>query len=370
MIKTLGWFVFLFYCILSADQVFRDIIPGRIFVVDDQGYMYTDQDDHTICKFSPAGELLLRIGKPGEGPGDIKRFGNFYVNPVDNTIYVTEFFGGNKWISRFSKEGKFLGEWKCALDREKWKPLNGIKFDSKGNVFLETITIRFKKLKDFQILGTESNILRFFRDGKQIGQSYNFLSDLAIANQVTQVMMPFHNELHFEIFTDKLIIKEDNDDFVGIYNADGKLKEKINIPFKREKLNEKDKISWQTYFKESSWAKEGIANGWLDLKFFFERMPYPEFKPVTDSMLLDTEGFLYIRKFNRFEKGENLWAKINMDNRNITIVKTKEGEKLLAIRKNSAFITREDENGDDILIKTDKKNFFIEHIKKNNEAHQ
>lgn len=69
---------------------------------------------------------------------DIKRLGWFAINPIRNNIYVNEFIGVNKWIYIFSTNGKYLGEWKCELNWEKYKALSIIKFDQKGTVYIQT----------------------------------------------------------------------------------------------------------------------------------------------------------------------------------------------------------------------------------------
>ncbi|MCU0286256.1 MAG: hypothetical protein MUF15_07635, partial [Acidobacteria bacterium] len=112
------------YSSLPAEETFK-IFPGNVFLVDSEGNFFTSASTNSIAKYSPKGEFLLEIGRAGEGPSDIKRLGWFALHPKNEEIYVTESFGGNRWISRFSKNGNYLGEWKCELD---WTKYDGLSF--------------------------------------------------------------------------------------------------------------------------------------------------------------------------------------------------------------------------------------------------
>lgn len=349
--------------LLPGEVVFRDIIPGKIFLLDDQGYMYTDQGEHTINKYSPEGKFLLKIGQKGEGPGDIKRLGGFGINPADKNIYVTEFFGGNKWISKFSTEGKFLETWKSNLDWKKWKGLWHIKFSREGNAFIEMITFKEKKINDYLITFSDICLLKFSPDGKQECSIFDLKIESSISDNNTGIGIPFKEGYHMDIDSGMIFLTENETGFVSIFDHSGNLKKKIPVPFKQEKITGKDKDDWYKDMLESPWAKSGLEQGWLKLntlQFYQKRMPFPAFKPVSDAMIIDGKGNLYIRKYSYFKKGEKKWAKINISNGNFVILKSKPGEELLAIRLNDVYIKRPDNEGDNLLVKTAVGNFFYD----------
>jgi hypothetical protein len=348
----------LFGGLLESEQIFKEIILDRIFVVDNQGYIYTDKGENSICKYSPQGELLLTIGRPGEGAGDIKRLGWFAIHPKEDVIYVTESFRGNRWISKFAKDGKYLGEWNCNVEKSKWPPMNRIKFDAKDNVIIEVTKINEKQVKDFLILRSAQVFLKFTPTGTLSGEFYKTEYDHSISDNNIVVTIPYINEVKIEIFNDRLVLKHDNDEFVGIYDMEGKLEKRITLPFKKEPVTTQDKEAWEKDITGSPWGKHRIAEGVFKIKWWQDRMPYPKYKPLTDIMLIDSEGFLFLRKYNRYEKGENLWAKIDLSNEKITVVKSKPGDTPMALWKNYVFFTRTNEDEDTVMLKAEKSRFF------------
>lgn len=94
----------------------EEMVIGRVCILDKSGNLYTDHFDETIRKYSPTGQLLAEMGGKGEGPGYFSRLGWLAINEFDDNLYVTEFRGGHHWISRFTLEGEYLGEWYPELD--------------------------------------------------------------------------------------------------------------------------------------------------------------------------------------------------------------------------------------------------------------
>jgi len=345
---------------VSATEVFKDIIAGRVFILDNQGNFYVNSGSHSISKYSPCGKLILKMGQKGEGPGDIKRLGWFSINPLNNTIYVTEFFTGNKWLSKFSMDGKYLGDWKCDLDWINYDALSVIKFDIKGNVFLEAIKSSPRRYKDFTIGAFETVIIKFSPKGEKLKEVYTFTSDFyAEKGGRGNITIPFHSFLNWNIYNDKIIIRESHADFINVFSPDGKLEKRIPLPFKRLKIKEKDLDEWDSYLKSVQWIKKGIAEGWFDLKYWRKRLPFPKFKPVSVGQLfIDSQGNLYSKKHSGYQLKENTWAKINLSNYKISIVKFNPDETLLYIWKNYFFFHKLDGKDNDILTKIDEKMLF------------
>lgn len=99
---------------------------------------------HQVYKFSPAGKLLLTLGKaggnqPGE-PGDPASFfqPNDVVTNAAGDIFVAEGHGGdNGRIVKFDRNGRFIKEWgkKGSAPGEFDQP-HGLAFDSQGRLFV------------------------------------------------------------------------------------------------------------------------------------------------------------------------------------------------------------------------------------------
>ena len=74
---------------------------GEIFVADGYG-------NHLVHKFSPQGELLLTWGKQGVGPGEFGTVHNIAVDE-ESRVYICD--RSNDRVQIFDGEGKFLTQW-------------------------------------------------------------------------------------------------------------------------------------------------------------------------------------------------------------------------------------------------------------------
>ena len=353
----------LIYCSIPAETLetpLNNIMPGRVFLLDNEGNFFVSAGPHAIAKYSSDVKFLLQTGQKGEGPGDIKRMGWFGLHPKKNVIYVTEFVGGNKWISTFSREGNYLGHWKCELDWSKYDGLACIDFDSNGNVYIETTKFHNKRYKDFRLGSVENHLLKFSPEGKRLKKIHTFIADFnASKGGKGNITIPFTNYLFWTLFKDKIIVRENYDDFVTIYDTDGNLVKKITLPFKKEKVSDKDLDEWETHMRSVRWVKKGIAEGWFDLNYWRKRLPFPEYKPVSGSkMFVDSHGFLYSSKHPGYNVMENKWAKIDLASGDVQVVQLKPGEEIIAIWKDDFFIRRIDDDNELIIVKINEKNVF------------
>lgn len=346
--------------IASAEEILKNIQVGGIFFVDSEGYIYTNSDEHSITRYSPSGEPLLTIGRAGEGPSDIKRLGGFGINPLDNNIYVTEFYGGNKWISKFSTGGKYLGEWNCELDWKKWEAISSIKFDGKGNIYFVSTHSLPSRFKDFLIGGVENTIIKFSPQGKKLREIYHFKSDVYVEKGGKgNLTIPLSNILYYTVYNDNIIVRESRDDFIQVFDLEGNLQKKIALPFRKEKVTQEDIDAWDKRIRTSTWGKQGMSEGWLDMNYWKKRLPFPDYKPVSAYPLyIDSLGNLYNMKYPGMNDTSIKCARINLSTGVTSIFNFKPGESLLAAWKNYFFILKEDDNEDCVILKIEEKEFF------------
>jgi DNA-binding beta-propeller fold protein YncE len=122
------------------------VFPHGIFVDKDNNVWVADADGkdgigHTVVKFSPAGNVLMTLGKQGvagDGPDTFNRPSGVVVAP-DGDIFVSDGHGGdsNARIMRFSKDGEFIKAWgRKGKGPGEFDTLHGIALDSKGRVFV------------------------------------------------------------------------------------------------------------------------------------------------------------------------------------------------------------------------------------------
>ena len=107
-----------------GEQIFTPRTHGIAIGPDDMVYT-VDDGDHTMRKFTPAGEQLMVLGNPGvpsdtgyEGKGhdSVKRSGPPFNRPTDiavapnGEIYVSDGYG-NARIHRFAVDGTLIQSW-------------------------------------------------------------------------------------------------------------------------------------------------------------------------------------------------------------------------------------------------------------------
>jgi hypothetical protein len=354
-----------FHFLVSAEEIFKDIELGRIFVVDGEGCIFVDSGSHSIAKYSPSGKLLLEMGQKGEGPSDIKRLGWFAICPIDKSIYVTEMAGGNRWISKFSTDGRYLGELNCEIDWTKWHGTSFIQFDRKGDIYLQLERSIPRRCKDFTIGTIEKKLVKFSPKGKKLKEIFSMKTDFwAEKRGKGNITIPFHNYLYWNVYKDRVIVRESKNKFINLFDLEGNLQKKISAPFEKEKVTREDIDKWEERIKTSRWGKEGIANGWLDLNYWKKRLPFPEHKPISgDQMFIDSQGNLYNMKYQGHYSKPIVCARINLLTNKVTIFNFNQWERLLGIWKNYFFIMKWDGKEKYVVSKMDEKEFLKRTLK-------
>lgn len=96
---------------------------------------------HRVVRFSPAGEVLMVLGTPGEAGGGPDHF----MSPADvavaenGEIFVADGHvdDGNNRVVKFTKDGKYIKEWgKTGSGPGEFRTLHAIALDSRGRVFV------------------------------------------------------------------------------------------------------------------------------------------------------------------------------------------------------------------------------------------
>jgi len=320
-------------------------------VFDPQGNMYIGYDSYSIAKYSPDGKYLLKIGRKGEGPGDIKRMRSYAFNPKDNNLYVTEHYNGNRWVSRFTTDGKFSGSWKFEMNWSKYDIVDDIAFDKEGNVLLTAKKNNHRSYKDFILTNGVCDLLKFSPGGKFLKTIYTFNTDSNAEKPGNfQVTIPFKNALSWIVYRDKIIVKEISGDLINIYSPDGKLEKKIPFPVKNEKVTEKDLDAWEKRLKSLPSIKKLKMMGNADVDYWKKNLPFPKYKPNSSwKMLTDSKGNLYVREYTRYKKKDPDWYKVNLKTGKIDTLTFKPGEALVQIWRDYFFIYKliEDEEEDE-----------------------
>lgn len=100
-----------------------------------------DKRGHQVIKFSPRGEVLMTLGKPGvAGNGNYEFNAPADIAVADNgDIFVADGHGqdGNNRVMKFSSDGTFIKSWgKTGYGPGEFKSLHALDIDLRGRLFV------------------------------------------------------------------------------------------------------------------------------------------------------------------------------------------------------------------------------------------
>lgn len=115
---------------------------GNVWIADAVGYAPVPEGvGHTIMKFSPEGELLMRLGQEGVAGADQNTFtkpSDILVAP-NGDLFVVDGHdaGGNNRVMKFSSDGTFLMEWgSMGSENGEFRDPHALAMDSQGRLFV------------------------------------------------------------------------------------------------------------------------------------------------------------------------------------------------------------------------------------------
>ena len=100
-----------------------------------------DQRGHLVYKFSPTGEVLLRLGTPGmagSGRNSFNSPSDVVVAP-NGDVFIADGHndGGNNRVMKFTSDGQFIMEWgQTGYAPGEFRALHAIEMDSRGRIFV------------------------------------------------------------------------------------------------------------------------------------------------------------------------------------------------------------------------------------------
>ncbi len=244
------------------------IRPWYIAVDDEERIYVMDQGDSQVKVFDKNGSYLRKIGKKGEGPGELQ-------NP--NEIFIT----GNKqlvWedyirsLNHYSLGGDFIR----SVSTAELLPV-GIKVNSRGDILAITNIKEPERWgKEIQLMDTSLNILKT-------------LLTISQPRPNPQIINPFQPGIHWGLAKDDtLVIGFGKDYELFFFNFKGELIKKIKKEFTPVKISEEEVKEVKERVKK---AQPG------------RRLILPENHAALRSLSADDEGRILVETWERMEDG-------------------------------------------------------------------
>jgi len=253
------------------------------YAVDEAGSIYIfDRMDPAVKKFDTEGQLIRTIGGKGQGPGEFQFVSSMAYVPVQRLLTLD--YDQNR-ISLFTDEGSFISSHNFQNSSF------GIYFAADSFFAREETTVlpgttpmtwrSALSAKAFDYQGQELFSYGEFQarqsgfvneEGRQFSFSrpYEVLSVLAGDPE---------NARLYHCLNDQYSI--------DVYNREGRLFRKIERPHKRIPVNENDKKSYLDGFRDRGSTEQ-------DVRLIEKNANIPDFKPVTNRMLVDSLGRLWV----------------------------------------------------------------------------
>ena len=257
---------------------------GR-YAVDAQDNVYVEDDsDMSIKVFDPRGKYLRTIGRKGNGPGEFARIADMALLP-DGRLLVTDF--ETRRTSLFSPEGQFLSSFQWKKFFSQVYLATDSSYTVNEMVLSEDRRELWAKTIDFN--GEE--VLAFGRfsypEFKMLTQGEITFSTSVPWSPASVFAGDQKRQWLYHCLSDKYLIE--------VYDQKGKLFRKIDRPYELVPVTDED-ISQI----KSEYADRGDS----PFAKLIEQMAIPKVKTVTDRLLVDNDGNLWVETNEEQRKPE------------------------------------------------------------------
>jgi len=263
----------------SEEEMFQDIVS---LAVDEEQNIYAlDGKAANVKVFDKTGSFLKSIGRRGEGPGEFGRPENISISPHQEIVIEDT---GRRLIHFFNLEGDYVRQWPLN-----WVFSSGPKFTSQGDAFAsyalmgKQIEIVLNKLdSNLDPLLTLAKI-PMERPPKVHLFLYRFVLDLKWdITPADEIIWGVMTSPEYELF---------------IHDKDGKLIKRITKEYDPIEITNAE-------YKEliDLWFGDPLGQQWDII--------IPKNYPPFHTFLLDDEGRIYVRRFEKAEKGERHFIEV------------------------------------------------------------
>ena len=288
------------------------------FAVDNGGKIYVlDRRESAIKVFDKKGKYLMKIGKQGQGPGEMNKPIGIKITK-NNELMVEDVL--NQRLIFFSLDGKFLRN----LSTGKIFALSGVIIDSKGN-FIGRQLVPSGDKPSWEVKKFDSKLNPLFT-----------IYSAEFKNPLQGKFNPFSYLNYFEVDNKDFIYFGDCKEYeIKVFNPDGKLVKRILKEYKPVKISENDK-------------REFLNRIPPEASRFKDRIEFPKHYPPYQSFVIADDGKLIVRTFEKGKKEGEYYYDV-FDNKGRYIAKILFNGEIKIWKKNKLYSIEENEEGFRIL---------------------
>lgn len=252
--------------------------PGQ-YAIDGRNRVYVYESGEGVIKvFGEDGRFVRNVGRKGQGPGEFAQVYFLGFSP-DGRLLVTDI--RNRRTSIFGAEGDFLDSYQwtenvsmpyLVLDRA-YVALMSVFEDGASKIFLKTYDFEGKELRAWGRFTSPAM--------KMVTRSAGGGGGIVIAVSVPYA--PFSVLTGDDRFQ-RLYHCLNDSYLIDVYNAEGRLFRRIDRPYERVRVTAADK---EEYLARTASASKEVRE-------LYESLAWPDVKTVTDRMLCDDRGFLWV----------------------------------------------------------------------------
>ncbi len=275
------------------------------FIMNQKGnYFLFSSKQGIILKFTKEGKFEKSFCSRGQGPGEINRVLKMFHNPLNDNLYLPEFYSGTRGIHIFSSDGQFVGQMKLELEEKKKNKVSNLLFKNDGSVFVTTTErVNWKPYGKLFITQNEFMVQFFDKDGKHVAYVLKSLLDEEISNKIRyggpRILFKPTILLQLTPRGDVAIIRN-NDNSVYIYTQNGKLVKKINLDIPKEKLTKSEfEAAKKNYINQLSITSN---NRMVSLA---HKIPKKTYKPIFINFFT-SEEFIILERIKEEDEFQNI----------------------------------------------------------------
>lgn len=311
--NILSVFLLLLFCfpLLGTDQVITlktgnldDVLEISSFLMNSKGEIFLFSDRMSrVFKFKPDGTFEKSFCQKGEGPGEINRVFYMFYNPVNNCLYLPEFYSMAKGkITIYDSDGNYKGLLKPDISLNHMDRVWEIAFRKDGTYYIVTRErVGWEPVGKLFKTQREIRVRYFNREGQLISDIFKTTEDgeLSHAVQWGGPSILFAPSIIVKLTPDEQIaVARDDNNKIPIYNTRGEKVKTITLDIPRKKLTD----------EEFNRAKEDLINLMKKrdsrMVKLAREMIRMEYKPFYQTFFL-TPGYIVLSKGLERDKSDN-----------------------------------------------------------------